>query len=217
MRAGGGDQSWASSCLQELGEVEAEAPGIHQAVWRRLSWLQVCPASLIKRNAEDWPGEKQVTMACPTRAGRAEKGAGHSIWAFYRENLEAATPTNPAPPMLREQGFPYQTVRRRAQKGPQGSSGPELAGRARPRMLWRSAPPGKRFPSPASGHSSSSSPVDPCWYSPHFPATAAACCTSHAHLLEVCSLPTLTAGPPGLPKLPRGSGHFCHPEDNEEP
>ena len=151
MRAGGGDQSWASSCLQELGEVEAEAPGIHQAVWRRLSWLQVCPASLIKRNAEDWPGEKQVTMACPTRAGRAEKGAGHSIWAFYRENLEAATPTNPAPPMLREQGFPYQTVRQRAQKGPQGSSGPELAGRARPRMLWRSAPPGKRFPFPSLG------------------------------------------------------------------
>ena len=61
--------------------------------------------------------------------------------------------------------------------------------------------PGSDSISQASGHSSSSSPVDPCWYSPHFPATAAACCTSHAHLLEVCSLPTLTAGPPGLPKL----------------
>lgn len=143
-------------------------------------------------------------MACPTRTGRAEKGAGYSFWASHRESLEEATPTNPVLPMSREQGSPYWVARQRTQKGLRESSGPELAGRARPRRPWLSAPPWERFPFPS--HRGPSSPVGPVLVQPTLPGHTAACCTRRARLLEVYSLPTLTAGPLGLPKLPRGSG-----------
>ena len=144
-------------------------------------------------------------MACPTRAGRAEKGAGYSFWASHRECLEEATPTNPVPPMSREQ-VPHTRWRDREHRkdcrspqvlswlGGQGQGG-----------LGCLPLPGNDSLSPASGHNGPSSLVGPVLVQPTLPGHTAACCTSHARLLEVYSLPTLTAGPLGLPKLLRGS------------
>lgn len=110
-RAAGGP---ASSCPQALGEAEAVAPGIHRAVWRGLSWLRICPASLIRRNAGGRPGEKQVTKACLTKAEQAGKGANCSVWTLYRESYslsEEATKTNPTS----RGGFPMQMARQRTE------------------------------------------------------------------------------------------------------
>ena len=83
---------------------------------------QVCPASLIKRNTEGRPGEKQVTVACPTSTERAENGASYSFWALYRESLKEATQANhpPSPARVVRIGFPTLGGKRENTEGTSG-------------------------------------------------------------------------------------------------
>lgn len=155
-------------------------------------------------------------MACPTRTGRAEKGAGYSFWASHRESLEEATPTNPVLPMSREQGSPYWVARQRTQKGLRESSGPELAGRARPRRPWLSAPPWERFPFPSLGSQR-----------PQFPrgtrAGTAHTSRPHSSLLHTPCPPSGSLQPAhthrGASRSPQAAEGLWarHPEDSEEP